>query len=457
MKKVKVKYFFRMVLTVMVILISLPSSAVAKSSNMIKTDVKTYVSASGDYYNWDGISNVAQFVNDKGDYCFAYVDKKTVKIVKTKKDSLVEDKISLKMKHPLFGGVVCDDEGNYYLVTGEANESDDTSVKTIFVSKYDKDGKHVKTVGDNGSSSLASYYDSSFYTKIPFDAGNCEIAINNGILAVNYAREMYSGHQSNSVFAVNISDMKKVDLGSIYNSHSFAQRAIPFKDGFAFASEGDCYNRAFTVTISDPSTQSLLDADVFHFWVRENALNDWDMYALNDNFARMGGLANVNDELVALVGTSAKSLSSKAAEQDEQLFIQLFDPTKDLSKASSYITTGKRSGLSGPNGTEKVTDYGVKWLTKNDGKTTIQNPQVVSNGEGKIVVLYEKYVNYKYKGVYYQVLNAKGEITTKAACYSAEARLNPYRMPVFTNGKIYWSSNKYKDTTNEIYIFSLKL
>lgn len=455
----KMRFFrsFVMIVLAMTILTSVPVTVTAKSSSIKKTNVKTHVYASSSYSNWDGVSNVAQFADNNGNYCFAYTKKKTVWIVKMKNESLSSDKISLKMKHPLFGGVSCDEDGNYYLITGEYNKSDDTSVETIFISKYDKDGNHIKTIGDNGSSSLASYYDTSFYTKEPFSGGNCEIAINNGILAVNYAREMYSGHQSNSVFAVTISDMKKVNLGTFYNSHSFAQRAVPYKDGFAFASEGDCYNRAFTITTTNSSTLGLLNADIFHFWVRKNALSDWDMYALNNNFAHMGGLTNVNDELVALVGTSAKSLSSKATKQNEQLFIQIFDPAKDLSNASSYVTQGKRSGLSGPNGQDKVTDYGIKWLTKYNSKTTIANPQVVSNGSDKIVILFEKYVNYKYKGVYYLVLNEKGKITKKATCYDSKARLNPYRMPVYTNGNVYWSSNKYNESSNEVYIFGLKL
>lgn len=422
------------------------------------TGITKTVTAVGQYINWDGVSNVSQFVNEKGQYCFAYDDGKNVIVVKTKKGKPTKDTVKLKKKHSLFGGVICDSEGNYYVVTGESNDSDDTDKNTVFISKYDKKGKHIKTVGDNGSSSLGWWYGSSFYTKIPFDAGNCDLAINGDILTVNYAREMYSGHQSNSVFTINIKDMKKVSVGNVYNSHSFAQRAIPYQDGFVLASEGDCYPRAFSVNYVAKDGSFNNQGDIFHFWVQKGALDDWNMWLINDNFAHMGGIAVVNDKTVCLVGSSVKSLSKKANDQSEQIFIQIFDPSEDLTKASSYVTSGKRSGLSGGNGNEQVTDYGVKWLTSSE-KVRIVNPQVASDGNGTIVVLFEQYAvkDGKYQGVYYIVLNEKGEIISKKQKYSATAQLNPCEMPVYANGTIYWTANKYGDSKKRMYVYGLKV
>ena len=455
-------------------------SPVEVSANTQSTNLKLDIYAKGVYSNWDGVSNVAQFTDNNGQYCYAYYKKKTLHIVKTKNGVPQKNEVTLKMKYSLFGDVTCDSEGNYYVVTGRNNKTDDTSVNTIFISKYDSNGKHIKTVGDNGSSSLAYYYDSSFYTQKPFDAGNCEIAVNGDLLAVNYARLMYSGHQSNSVFMVNRNTMEKVELSEIYESHSFAQRTIPFGDGFVFASEGDCYNRAFTI-----ATQKIVDDEldydwifsddnyfptegnkaveeqiyeetpIFDFWVKKNTLKNWDMYTLNNNFVHMGGLAAVNDKFVALVGTSAKALSSDASKQKEQLFIQIFDPTQDLTTPEAYTTTGIRSGIAGPNGNEAVTNYGVQWLT--NGNSTIKNPQVVSDGNGKIAVLYEKYSKSKYQGVFYIILDADGNIIRKESCFSAKACLNPCRMPEYSNGKVYWTGNRYQDSSHKVYVYSFSL
>jgi hypothetical protein len=446
------------IFAVLVCALLLGTTAVgADTTHSYSTGIKYSVYAEGVYSNWDGVSTVSQFVNAKGQYCFAYAKDKKVYVVTTKKGK-VDKTIKLNMKHSLFGAVTCDADGNYYVVTGESNDTDDTTKKTIFVSKYDKNGKHLKTVGDNGSSSLAWYYDSSFYTKTPFNAGSCDVAINGDILTVNYARLMYSGHQSNSVFSINISDMSKVDTATIYNSHSFAQRVVSYGDGFVYASEGDCYPRAFSIDYVSTDAATTNYGNIFHFWVKKGTLDDYNMWVLNDNFAHMGGLAAVTDTTVCLVGTSAKSLSSKASSQNEQVFIQIFDPTQDLGSESNYVTSGTRSGVGGPNGDEKVTDYGVKWLTSGS-KSYYSNPQVVSDGNGTIVVLFEQYSasTSKYQGVYYVVLDKKGNVVSKKQKYSATAHLNPCEMPVYTNGTIYWTGNKENDSGNTMYVYTLSL
>ncbi|MCM1333500.1 MAG: hypothetical protein NC084_03260 [Bacteroides sp.] len=423
-----------------------------------KTIVEERVAAEGVYKNWDGVSNVAQFLGANGEFCFAYDGEEYVTVVRTREGSTLKKKIKLKKPYPLFGTVTADAEGNYYLVTGRVNETDDTSVNTVFISKFNKNGKLIKTVGDNGSSSLAYYYSNDYRTKIPFDGGCCAAAINGDLLTVNYAREMYSGHQSNSVFTVRIDTMKAVDLGVWYNSHSFAQRAIPFGDGFVYVSEGDGYDRAFTtwaVHTKNNAATSTNEGNIFHFWVEKGTFDRWDMFTLNDNFAHMGGLAAVGDK-VALVATSAKSMNKNAEDENEQLFIQIFDPFKDLSKSGAYVTEGKRSGKSGKNGDESATDYGVKWLT-NYKDQTIANPQVVATDDGKIVVLYEKTESYEYKGVYYIVLNEKGKVIQKAKRFSADARLNPCVMPVYSaKDGICWAANA-KSDTDHIYVYRLKL
>lgn len=417
----------------------------------IDTGLDFEIYANGEYSNWDGVSNVAQFTDGDGNYCFAYDSEKYVSIVKVKDDVVDANVVHLKKQHELFGGVTCDSEGYYYLVTGETNNTDDTTKETVFISKYDEDGKLIKTVGDNGSSN----YDSSFCTKIPFDGGNCEIAVNGKTLAVHYARKMYSGHQSGSVFAINTEKMEKVETGSVYQSHSFAQRTTPYKDGFVFAGEGDCFNRAFTVTLANISEIGNKTNDIFHFWVKKNTYDNWDMFTLNNNFAHMGGLAVVGNTNVALTGTSVKAMNSDAKNQTEQLFIQIFNPSEDLSTETAYVTKGVRSGLSGPNGDEAATDYGVKWLSNFGKNITVSHPQVVSDGNDTLVILYEKYKDNSYKGAYYMVLDKNGEVKKGETRLSANAYLTPCRMPVCSNGKIYWTANRRK--SSKVYVFSVDL
>ena len=183
------------------------------------------------------------------------------------------------------------------------------------------------------------------------------------------------------------------------------------------------------------------------------------MYAVNDNFAHMGGIAGLSDGKVVFVASSVSSMNSKANKEKEQVFLQIFDPTQDLSKQSTYIMKGTRTGIAGPNGNEKETDYGVKWLTDIGKDWRIENPQVVSNGDDKIVVFYEKYYEKNYdnvfKGVYYKVLDKNGKVLTKTTLYSKDANLNPSRMPVYSDGTIYWVGNNEKDS--KIHVYQMKL
>lgn len=438
--------------------VSLCAVPIYADTHQYDTNISLDVEANGMYDNWDGTSNVAQFIDNYGRFCFAYDGNTYVTVViMDKNNTSIENTISLKKQHSIFGTAICDDKGNFYLVTGGENETDDTSRETVFISKYDKNGNHVKTVGDDGSSSLDYYYDNSFHTKLPFSSGNCAAAINGDFLSVNYARKMYSGHQSNSVFTVNINSMENVRIGSNYNSHSFAQRVIPFRDGFVYASEGDCYERAFTIHTYSNKKMSA-GKDIFHFWVRKNAFKDYNMRDVNNNFAHMGGIANINNDLVVFAGTSARSLSSNAKTENEELFIQIFNPTKGLDSASSFVTSGTRSGIAGRNGDENVTDYGVKWLYPLNSENKVKNPQIVSAGDDRAVVLIENYSSdNRYLGVYYIIIDSKGEVVGDAKCFSTTAKLNPCVMPVFSNDCIYWAGNCYSDRSNNLYCFKLSL
>lgn len=406
-----------------------------------KTNIKLEVNASGAYRNWDGVSNVAQFTDEAGEFAFAYDKGKYVYVVKTKGGVPSKKSVKLKKYANLFGGVECDSDGNLYVVTGKVNTGEDTEKNTIFISKYNSSGELLATVGDNGSSSLAYYYGDRFYTKYPFDGGNCDVSVNGDYVAVNYAREMYSGHQSNSLLVVDRNTMKKLNVGEYYNSHSFAQRIVPYGDDFLLASEGDCYNRAFTISVADVSNKACQSSDIFDFWVQKGAFDRYDMYVINNNFAHMGGIAVGEDAKAALVATSVKSLNSNAEKEPENLFIQIFDPTKDLSLPSAYVTSGERSGLAGKNGDESVSNYGVKWLTNIGSTDEISNPQVIATDTGNYVILYQYEKKYKYQGTYMMVLDGNGKKLSKAQLLSKTAKLNSCEMPAYSNGKVYWVSS----------------
>ena len=444
-------------LTVCTAVLSQSEQTAAAACKEQKTNVSIEIQSTGSNTNWDGVTNVSQFLAPDGEFCFAYDKGSFVYVVKTKNGVPQKKQIRLKKKTNEFGAVTCDADGYYYVVTGKSNYTDDTEKNTVFISKYDANGKIISSTGDNGSSSYGGGIDYiGFNTQIPFAYGNCDIAVNGNYVAVNYARKMYNGHQSNSLFVIDRNTMQTVEVGSYYNSHSFAQRVVPYEDMFLLASEGDCYDRAFTVSLANADYGRCISSDTFDFWVEKGTLDKYNMYTLNNNFAHMGGIAAGSDQNAALVATSVKSLSSQAKKENEQLFVQIFDPYGDLYSAGAYVTSGERSGLAGPNGDEKVTNYGVKWLTDYSSSYRIENPQVVATAGGNYVILFERYKGSSYQGVYTTTINGKGAKLQKIQLLSKNAYLNPSEMPVCTNGKVYWVGNNKKSGNIHIYSFAVK-
>jgi hypothetical protein len=390
--------------------------------------------------NWAEVSPVSQFIDKNGGFAFAYESQNMVCVVTG------SGTVSIPKAYPMLGAVTADSDGNIYIVWGRNNETDDATVETVFISKYTEDGKLVKTTGFVGK--VGGWYTGDkWLTKYPFDAGNCDVVIADGILMCNYAREMYSGHQSNNVAAVRISDM----LPSLsytspvpYSSHSFDQRVIYYKKTgeFIFADHGDAYPRGFSV--------STLNHELvpFHFYLRGNA--NYNMYIVNKTFAQLGGLAETSRGL-ALVGASAKTLGAAAENETQNVFIQIFDPTASRLSADIFVTKGDRSGemstdLNDNSGKPltPVADYGVQWLTDYTEDYRAVAPQVVATDDDRLVVLWEKHSFNRYQFVdsCYMVLGADGSVL-KGPESLGGIRLNGNEMPRYVDGAVCWVTSSW--------------
>jgi len=395
--------------------------------------------------NWARVSSVQQFSYMDEGLAYAYVTDNQLKIVTPGKT------LNLEMKYPLLGDVISDDAGNFYIVWGR--EGTNSTDETIFISKYSPNGVHIRTTGFTGETSTSGEYN----TKIPFDAGNCTSAIHDGLLVVNYARTMYSGHQSNTAMAVNTEDMSQYKFNIPYVSHSFNQSVIysELADNFVFANHGDAYDRGFIVQTM--SRISYYDYDehifkpiypahnIFHFYLEPRS--NYNMFVVNKTFAQLGGLAETSKGVV-LVGASAKSIGEEAKKEKQNLFIQIFNPLSDELSPSMFVGGSTRSGKTsldifdkGDSPLSEVTDYGVIWLTNNTDKDVIA-PQVVV-GDDRIIILWnEMYVDeveyYYGSETFYMVLSSDGKVITPATSLGY-LNLNSYEMPVFHNGSVYWA------------------
>ena len=91
---------FALILSILAVLS--PSEVHAKIFTETQTSVKIKIEAMGQYINWDGVSNVSQFLDEKGELCFAFDNGKYVSVVKTKNGKPASKDIKLKKKSSIF-------------------------------------------------------------------------------------------------------------------------------------------------------------------------------------------------------------------------------------------------------------------------------------------------------------------------------------------------------------------
>jgi hypothetical protein len=433
----RLKRIFSILLVVFIIrVITIPVFADEVTSTPAK--ITHSVNATGSHTNWEGVCTVSEFADKNGQFAFAYEKSdRMVGLVFTKNGDITKA-FEIKKEHPLFGAVTQDKSGFIYIVWGRTVTN--SSEQAIFISKYTENGVLVKSFG---AAQKGLYGDSGYNIKTPFEGGNCAVAINENVLAAFFSKKMINGHQGSAVFAIDLNTMRELDGYSFYESHSFAQRAIAYDEGFAFVSKGDCFNRGFVFGIADGSGK-VNEMKTFAFWVDKNAYSNSEMSKLNKTYAELGDIAVTDEGNIALLGISAPSLSSSAKTEVGQLFIQIFNPSGDPTKSSTYITTGTRSGLAGNNGNESVTNYGVKWLT--NSKTSYPyNAKMLSLSNGNLALLYEQYSvkEKKFEGSYYMVLSSSGEAVTKPTLVGTDIYLPKYEELVLdSNGDICFVGNK---------------
>ena len=363
--------------------------------------------------------------------------------------------IRIPLVNKLFGNITTDNAGNYYVVWGQSDDNSENCV-VITVCKYDYSGKLKGKCEITGYDSGGDDY---WGTKIPFDAGNCSLAINNGVLACNYAREMYSGHQSNYVFYVDCATMDRIvpDYDIVpYVSHSFDQRTLPTSDGgFIVLNHGDAYGRGFCISKIDSDLTAYGNFFSFHF--REGSDRS---HGYNETYAQLGGIAETDNAYV-FCGSSERTLSLALAptqsycghNEARDLFVQILK--KDFyeiydSEENKFLVKGevrKATGTRPESGTtenqlylsEDEVDYGVIWLTDYDDEHYAGNPHVVSIGNGKTVILWEKR---SYTGdieTYFAIIKEDGTYSVKPTLIN-NVELAGNIPPVYRDGKIYWTT-----------------
>lgn len=412
-----------------------------------------------DYHNW---INVAYSTGDK------------VVIKKYNTNGDYESQISINKKLPKFGNITCDDKGNYYVVTGQDDETV-ANVSVINIAKYDYSGNFISACDVKSmDTGMSASYDDYWGTQYPFHAGNCQIAYNKGYLCLNYGRKMFSGHQSNHVIYVDASTMKRVDVNRYsvpYMSHSFDQRVIPTSDGnFLLSGHGDAIDRGFCLWKVNTS-DNFKSKNGYHFYFREGASRS---YGYNETFAQLGGITETSKSYV-FCGSSEKTLSFDKApstsymghNEARNLFVQFINKDFTLDSyggfaKSSYtvqgetrVATGTYEGRSRDqeyrliDAKEAYVNYGVIWLTDYDSNHYAANPKILTIDKDQVLVMWEErsystsYYDEESVVVFYTVLSSDGKVVTPVKRLD-DVRLVADQDLVYLNNSVYWATNDEK-------------
>lgn len=419
------------------------------------------------------VSPISQFYDKDGNLNIAYDGETSFYITILNSKGEVSQTIPIMKRYSLLGGVAYAD-GYYYVVYGNENTTDDTSIVVMSVAKYDSNGAYVAEVTYTGDQTCP-YSGSEWGTKLPFRSGNCSISIQEGILVCSYARQMYSKHQSNHVLYVDINQMKKLSTAPSYTSHSFDQRVIATQDGsYLFADHGDAYGRGFNITkISASSNDIWSNEELVSFHFREGSNRD---YGYNETYAQLGGIAECSTGYV-LVGSSEKTLSLEVAPTNKEycghsearnLFLQILKKDFNLYEDSDCYavsgTTRKATGSKPTNAKtnlfldENTVDYGVIWLTDYSDEYYCASPKVVVTEDDEIVVLWEKlqYSDDSIIDSYIMILASDGTVIQEATSLGG-VRLDSDEDVLYRGGTLVWTTNPSDDMSTSLQVHSLKL
>ena len=405
----------------------------ASARRTVDFHIRDTVDNYGNLYirSYSFLPSVLTFINNDGSVTVCTSNGSTTQIYEYNIN--LEETSTLAFQNELgsLGAFTKDDEGNYYFFYGKYTT--DRNEENMAVVKYDSNGERINTYR------LRAYAPNSFDgIRNPFYGGTCRLELSNSMLAVYFAREMYSGHQASYGFVLNKDTFERIDRGASTNagtmgentqmpyvSHSFNQFILPIDGGFIFADHGDAYPRSFTFAmfIAGNRTKRL---HAFRFPGGTGA---------NATYAQMGGLAKTSTGYI-FAGTYGKERNNP-----RNLFVLTFDKNLTACTNPVYLTS----------------------YTRNDGHAG--HPKIVSLNDGRYLVLWEKFsfstqaaniitgVPTGYLSTFALVINENGaavsdvtELEGIRLNMNDTLRYNPH------NGKAYWAVN---GADNSITVYAL--
>ncbi|MDR1174311.1 MAG: hypothetical protein LBK83_02405 [Treponema sp.] len=396
-------------------------------SREVEYSIRDSVDTIGNLYirAWSRLPSVLTFVNEDGSVTVCTSDEETKTTYVYEYSAGLEEQKTLDFENELgqLGAFTKDGEGNYYFFYG--GRTTGRSVENMAMVKRDREGEQTKVfkLKANTPSSMDGI-------RVPFDAGTCRLELSGSMLAVYFAREMFSGHQASYGFALDKDSFERIDKGTAtkiidnrtggntqipYTSHSFNQFILPFDGGFVFADHGDAYPRCFTFAkFQRESNTRRVHAFKFPGAVGRNA-----------TYAEMGGLAKTPGGYI-FAGTYGR-----VAGAPRNLFILTFDEALNACTAPVYLTK----------------------YSKEDGHAG--HPKIAALDNDRYLLLWERYrfstqsansISWsatEYLSTYMLVIDEEGKaLSDIREIEGVRLNMNDVLRYNRQNGKVYWAVNQ---------------
>ena len=371
---------------------------------------------------WSQLPSVLTFVNDDGSVTVCAADE-AAKITHIYEYSAgLEERGTFSFQNALdrLGAFTKDGEGNYYFFYGSRAARRDA--ENMAMVKRGREGEELMVFRLK-----ANTRNSMDGIRVPFDAGTCRLELSGSMLAVYFAREMFSGHQASYGFVLDKDTFERIDSGAAtndrttggraqmpYASHSFNQFIVPFDGGFLFADHGDAYPRSFTFAgFQREGNTKRLHAFKFPGAVGQNA-----------TYAEMGGLAKTQG------GYLFAGAYGRERNNPSNLFILAFDGDLNACASPVYLTK----------------------YTKEDGHAG--HPKIAALEDGRYLLLWERFRfstqsanqigqgTTGYLSTYMLIIDGEGTVLSDIKELPG-IRLNMNDVPRYNrlNGKVYWAIN----------------
>ncbi|MBP5775130.1 MAG: hypothetical protein J6W36_05485, partial [Clostridiales bacterium] len=324
------------------------------------------------------------------------------------------DKKTISRELSSFGAFHSDANG-YYILTGQSNDKESSTVECYRLTKYDKSWNRVGSCGLKDCN-----------TTIPFRAGSASMASSGDFLVIRTCHQMYTSaydglrHQANVTILVNTQTVKILDsfyavsnASDGYSSHSFNQYVKIENNHIIGADHGDAYPRCMGVWYykTDLTTGKLLTKGT-NFYAPFNISG-----AIGNNYtgATLGGL-EVSDTSYIIAGSSI--VQGNSSSKNKNIFVS---------------TVNKSSGSTA-----------TKWLTSDAAsKGSYTSPYIVKISNTEFCVIWTRSST-----LYYAFIDGNGNI--KGNVYSAAGGALSDCQPVLAGNKIIWFTKS--TSTNFAYI-----